>query len=413
MGELNYWTDFMTRWGVGWIAGSKNKAHGKMASLFAQPYISPPDYDTVEFPSKKEILLAQQSAVDEYERCQKSNATARQEVPPQQVDAGGMRMMSSALWIPESAVELQLRLCVEENRRSAGHRAYEATLGAIKEYVAWTTMAKDVNVFVQNCLHCTATIPGDKVPRPLGTQLHATKPNEILHFDFLYIGLSRDEKYQYMLLLKDDLSGYLWLVPCRTVDSAATVDGMTRSFVVFVVVLLWLSDRGSHFKNEVVQRVQKELKAKHNFTTDNCPWSNGTIESACEQVIQAFRAVLSELNMYADEWPEVDNLIQSVLNNSLLTRLKKRTPMEVFTGHAETTPLALMFKDNVPVNASLDFIKAQKLMEVEKLSKAMTEIHAQAAEKATRDRKAAIQKHNDKTHVRSKNFQVGDYVLVA
>jgi RNase H-like domain found in reverse transcriptase len=37
MGELNYWTYLMTRWGVGWIAGSENKAHGKMASLFAQP----------------------------------------------------------------------------------------------------------------------------------------------------------------------------------------------------------------------------------------------------------------------------------------------------------------------------------------------------------------------------------------
>jgi Chromo (CHRromatin Organisation MOdifier) domain len=43
----------------------------------------------------------------------------------------------------------------------------------------------------------------------------------------------------------------------------------------------------------------------------------------------------------------------------------------------------------------------------------MTEIHAQVTEKATRDRKAAIQKHNDKTHVRSPNFQVGNYVLVA
>jgi hypothetical protein len=56
-------------------------------------------------------------------------------------------------------------------------------------------MAKDVKVFVQNCLHCVATIPGHKVPRPLGPQLLATKPNEILHFDFLYIGLSRDVKY--------------------------------------------------------------------------------------------------------------------------------------------------------------------------------------------------------------------------
>jgi hypothetical protein len=179
-------------------------------------------------------------------------------------------------------------------------------------------------------------------------------------------------------------------------------------------VLLWISDRGSHLKNEVVQRVQKEeLKAKHHFTTANCPWSNGTIESACKQVIRAFRAVLSELRMYAHEWPEVVNMVQSVLNNSLSTRLNKRTPMQVYIGHAETTPLALMLKDYVPVSAPLDFIKTQKLMEVENLSKAMTEIHEQVAEKATRDSKTAIQKHNDKTHVRSPIFQVRDYVLVA
>jgi hypothetical protein len=50
-----------------------------------------------------------------------------------------------------------------------------------------------------------------------------------------------------------------------------------------------------------------------------------------------------------------------------------------------------MLEGNMPVKAPLDFIKAQKLMEVEKLSKAMTKIHSQVAEKApVRDRKAAI-----------------------
>jgi hypothetical protein len=322
-------------------------------------------------------------------------------------------MMNNALWIPERAVELQLRLCVEAHCRSAGHRAFKATLGAITEYAAWTTMAKDVKDFVQNCLLCVATIPGDKLPRPLGTPLHATKPNEILHFDFLYIGLSRDGQYQYLLPLKDDLGGYLWLVPCRTTDATATVDALMRWFAVFDVVLLWISDRGSHFKNEVVQRVQKELKAKHHSTTAKCPWSNGTIEFACKQVIRVFRAILLVLRMHADEWPEVVNMVQSVLNNSSSTKLNKRTPMQVFSGHAETKPLALMLKDNVPVNAPLDFIKAQMLVEVEKLSKVLTEIHAQVAEKTTRDGKGAIQKHKDKTHVRSPNFQVGDYVLIA
>jgi hypothetical protein len=38
--------------------------------------------------------------------------------------------------------------------------------------------------------------------------------------------------------------------------------------------------------------------------------------------------------------------------------------MQIFTGHAETVPSALMLKDNLPVNEPLDFINAQKIMEV-------------------------------------------------
>jgi hypothetical protein len=75
--------------------------------------------------------------------------------------------------------------------------------------------------------------------------------------------------------------------------------------------------------------------------------------------------------------------------------------MQVFNGHFETTLLALMLKGNVPINAPLDFIKAQKLMEVEKMSKTMTDIYALVGEKAMRDRKATIQMHNVMTHVRS------------
>jgi hypothetical protein len=59
--------------------------------------------------------------------------------------------------------------------------------------------------------------------------------------------------------------------------------------------------------------------------------------------------VLFELKMYADEWPEVVNLVQSVLNNSLSTRLNKTTPMQVFTGHAETAPIALILKDVIDI----------------------------------------------------------------
>jgi hypothetical protein len=184
-------------------------------------------------------------------------------------------------------------------------------------------------------------------------------------------------------------------VPYRTADATATVDALMRWLAVFGVVLLRIPDRGSHFKDEVVRRVKMELKAKYHFTTANFPWSNGTIESTCKQIRRAYCAVLSGLRMYAVEWLEVVSMVQSVLNNSLSTRLNKRTSMHAFTGFAQMISLALMLEDNVPVNAPLDFIKAQILMEVGKLSKAITEIDAQMAEKATRDRKAAAQKHDD------------------
>jgi hypothetical protein len=69
-------------------------------------------------------------------------------------------------------------------------------------------------------------------------QLHSTELNEILRLDFLYIGLSREGKYHYLLPLMDDVSGYLWLEPCHTANSAATVDALMRCFAAIGVVLL-------------------------------------------------------------------------------------------------------------------------------------------------------------------------------
>jgi hypothetical protein len=50
-------------------------------------------------------------------------------------------------------------------------------------------MAMNVKFIVQKCMQCFTTIPKDEVPRPLGTLLHASEPNEQLKFDFFYIEL--------------------------------------------------------------------------------------------------------------------------------------------------------------------------------------------------------------------------------
>jgi hypothetical protein len=77
-------------------------------------------------------------------------------------------------------------------------------------------------------------------PRPFGQALHASLPNEIIHFDFLYMGPSK-AGYKYLLLIKDDLSGYLWLVPCLAADAATTIDALMKWFSSFGVAQTWVS----------------------------------------------------------------------------------------------------------------------------------------------------------------------------
>jgi hypothetical protein len=89
------------------------------------------------------------------------------------------------------------------------------------------------------------------MPRPFGEALHAVKPKEVFYFDYLYVGPS-DTNDQYLLILKDDLSGYVCILPSPRADAETTADTLIRWFASFGVVRTWVSDQRSHFKNKTV-----------------------------------------------------------------------------------------------------------------------------------------------------------------
>ncbi|KAH9181368.1 hypothetical protein AeNC1_016656, partial [Aphanomyces euteiches] len=109
---------------------------------------------------------------------------------------------SDAVWIPLSEGELQMRLCVVAHFGMGGHLGVNATRQVLSDRFWWPHMGEDVAFFVGRCLHCAAT--GGHVLRPFGMAPHATKPNEILHWDFLYM------ENGYLLVAKDDFSQFKW-----------------------------------------------------------------------------------------------------------------------------------------------------------------------------------------------------------
>lgn len=273
-------------------------------------------------------------------------------------------------------------------------------------------MDKDIEGFVNSCLHCLCTSPGKTVARPLGHALHAVEPNKLLHFDFCYMSQGEDNS-RYVLVLKDDHSGYVWLLPAEVADAETTATALIKWFSVFGVVSDWVSDRGSHFKNELVRQISEVLKSSHHFTLAYCPWSNGTVEVVCRELLRASRALLSEFQLPQHYWPSVMPLVQLALNSSNLDRLGNRCPLEVFTSLKPTTPLASITRKNGVESEvhSIELVRAKQRINAERVQQAFDKIHKDVADRSSKRRAKSIAAHNRKTNVRPINFDTGDFVL--
>lgn len=98
-------------------------------------------------------------------------------------ERGLMLMPSGQVWIPLDAGDLRQRLCVIAHAGASGHRGAHSTAQALETVLFWTFMATDVSTFTRGCLHCMTAASGH-IPRPFGKTLKATKPNELIYFDY-------------------------------------------------------------------------------------------------------------------------------------------------------------------------------------------------------------------------------------
>ena len=217
-------------------------------------------------------------------------------------------------------------------------------------------MARDVEAFVGGCIHCIVSRAGPKITRPLPSALHGSRPGEVVHMEFLYLGPSTTGQL-YVLILRDDFSSFVWLFSGNTADSDTAVDAIVQWIGTFGCMDWIVSDQGSHFKNKILEALRKWFRFSHHFTTAYTPRANGSVERVCREVKRACMALLSEWRLSPREWPSVTECLQSILNKEPLKRLGNRTaevqpilrcPLEVFTGMCPSRPLmhALHFKDH-------------------------------------------------------------------
>ncbi|KAE9344078.1 hypothetical protein PF008_g9395 [Phytophthora fragariae] len=210
----------------------------------------------------------------------------------------------------------------------------------------------------------------------------------------------------YVLVLKDELTHYCELVPCDAPTSTVTVTAVLDWAKRFGLPSMWTSDKETHFKNKLMEKLRDRLKAVHTFVPVYTPRVNGTVDRINRDVLQVMRVLLLEHQLDTESWEYLLPLVQANLNQTPVQSLGGKAPVELFTGLTVSTQLdtvLLPHAKNELVTIKMDAIEE----DLHHLRESLRLMHEEVVERKERTR--LYQKMAKEGTL--ENFTVGDFVL--
>jgi transposase InsO family protein len=400
-GAANVWADLLSRWGGRKALEAHSKAiHLRVQDSRAVPYagrMGDPPVDE-EWPVMEHIVAAQRHAVKPRNLGMGEDEVWRDEM--------------GRVWLPRGARKLIARLLVIAHAGASGHRGRKATLTPLRERFVWQGMRGDVTTFLQRCLQCCRCADGGPVPRTLGKQLRAHERCEILHFDFLSMGTDAHSGEQYVLVLKDDYSCHVELVPAHRATAVVAADAICWWASRFKMPAIFISDQGTHFRNQLVDELTRVTKVQHHFTTARCSWANGSVERVNRELIRVMARLLSEDEMVGGDWLELLPVVQSVLNSSVSARLGGHSPVEVMVGLKPTHALDAVVRRDAESTVGARIVQLSPgavHQHCETLIEALMAWHHEAD--AARDARQSQNQAAREQVAAAVDWELGDYVL--
>ena len=126
--------------------------------------------------------------------------------------------------------------------------------------------------------------------------------------------------YTYVLVVLEDVSGYMWLTPAKACTAEFTVKQLMAWCAAFGAPKVWVSDNGTHFRTRVLRRTAAVLQIQHRFSVANSAWTNGTAERMMREILKASKAILNERGQPLSAWITVLPLVQWALNTAVRQR---------------------------------------------------------------------------------------------
>ncbi|GMF21819.1 unnamed protein product [Phytophthora fragariaefolia] len=304
-GPDNLWADMISRW-VGnhtpKVTGTRRKAFRRPRPPVIQSVspLRPLDDDSFVWPTLEE-LGALQSAHS----------------PPANAVHTDTELLTidDRLWAPPEATDFIQRLCIVAHCGAQGYRGQHAMIAHLRRLFAIDHVTDIVGRFVRSCLLCLHCRGGKIMPRPWGEVIDCSSRNGVLHFDYLYMGESYSDT-KYLLVLRDHAPHFCELVCADTAESMVVTETLLAWHSRFGIPPVWVSNQGSHFKNEVIAELSRRLRTQQTFIPAYSPWVNGSIERINQDILQVIRAMILTYKISYKDWVYLAPMVQSNLNHT-------------------------------------------------------------------------------------------------
>ena len=166
-----------------------------------------------------------------------------------------------------------------ETHDKMGHQGNNCTYSLIKQQYYWKGMAKNVKDYIQRCPTCHQ----EKAQVQL-YPLHMTeipdRPFDKIAMDLVTDFTESNKGNKHILTIIDLLTGWPEAIPIPNKSANIITKAFIRHYLPrHMCPQFILSDNGTEFKNQVFNKVTKDLGIERIFSTPYHPQSNGKLET--------------------------------------------------------------------------------------------------------------------------------------
>lgn len=177
------------------------------------------------------------------------------------------------------------------------HKGSNTLYRALQLRYWWPGMTVDVRRFVSACTTCQSgqVLPQHITDQGLYSSLEVFKPGDTLVLDFFgpLLPVTANGN-QYVLVIVDAFTRWVELFPSSTATAATVSSKLFEVFARFGCPSRLLSDRGSHFRNELIGNISQRCGVRQLFTLPYHHEAAGLVERVMRSLKNGLRSLVRD-----------------------------------------------------------------------------------------------------------------------